>query len=58
MSQDQLISLVAVGLALILAVMRLRGELEARRRLNDRQQQSQQNQPPASPPSNDVERFR
>jgi hypothetical protein len=57
MSQDQLISLVALGLALILAVMRLRGELAARRHLNDRQQQNQQNQPPAAS-SDDVERFR
>jgi hypothetical protein len=60
MSQDQLISLVALLLALVLAVMRLRGELAARRGSNQQRQQQNRTstpQPPVTPPD-DVERLR
>ncbi len=51
MTDDQLVALVSVLLALVLAVMRLRGELAARR---ERSEQSKTQ----TPPSNDFERWR
>jgi hypothetical protein len=56
MREDQLVALVSLLLALTLAVMRLRGELSARRHL--RKQNDSQPTVKPSDTQNDIERFR
>ncbi len=51
MGDDQIVALVSISLALVLALMRLRGELAARRNLKEKKKR-------ASPPPDDFERLR